>query len=189
MRRGRKAEPGRGGAPDGGRGVLPEPVERDLVSELSLRVLSQVAPHEVPLFKATSAAHFARAEGSRGKGPKDEMLGFGLDMAMLTPAVLAVVTPVVHFVVAEVAETAKEEALHSVGHFVRRLLRRGKTAEGEGSPERPDTSPPDDPAPALSPEQVRRARDLAWERALQLGIPGETASLLADSIAGSLVTA
>ena len=187
MRRGDKGTREAGSASDAGRGGADEVTERDLIAELSLRVLSDVAPHEVPLFKATSAAHFARPEGSRHKGPKDEMLGFGLDFAMLTPAVLGVVTPVVHFLVAEVAETAKEEASQSVGQFVRRLLRRDKSADADA--EAIASPSPEDQPPALSAEQVRRARQLALERAVQLGVPQETAALLADSIAGSLVVA
>ncbi len=163
---------------------MTDPTERDLIAELSRLVLSDVAPQELPLFPSTSAAHFAQPEPSRRTGPKDETLGFGIDVTLLTPAVLAVVTPVVRFLLDAVADSTKEEASASVARFVRRLFRRDKAGAD------PDAEVPEEAeAGGLSPEQVLRARDLALGRALQLGVPEGTAQLLADSIAGSLVAA
>ncbi len=161
---------------------MAHPLERDLVCELSRLVLADLAPQELPLFHATSAAHFDDPERFRRRSNKDEMLGFGLDVALLTPAVLGVVTSVVRFLVDEVAESAKEEASASVIQFVRRAFRRHKAA-AEAAPAAPEDA---QPLP-LSTDQVREARQLALERALQMGVPEGTASLLADSIAGSLV--
>jgi hypothetical protein len=180
MRWGKNTEPER---ERGGVDPVDDTVERDLISELSLQVLTDVAPQEVPLFGATSAAYFARPGGSRRKGRRDEMLGFGLDMAVLTPAVLGAVTPVVRFLVAELAETAKDEASASLGQFVRRLFRRRRSDAGN------DGERGEQAATILTADQVRRARELARDRAVQLGVPQETACLLADSIAGGLLAA
>src|SRR5262245_61215983 len=83
--------------------------QHPLIAELARDILNQIAPHELPLFRATSEAYFRRATRSlKGQGARDELLGFGTgkEVSFVTPIALAVTDAVVAFVAAHVGPTA-----------------------------------------------------------------------------------
>ena len=54
--------------------------QSQLVEEIARDLVGQIAPHELPLFRATSAAYFRRSARSfKTQGARDEMLGFGTE--------------------------------------------------------------------------------------------------------------
>ena len=115
-----------------------------------------------------------------GKG-RDEMLGFGVEVALatLTPVALSVAREVIAFVSAEVAREAKEESAPVVREAVRRLFRRQRRGpEGGGTPKA-----------ELTGAQLGAVHRIALEKALQLQLPRDQAELLADAMAGDLATA
>jgi hypothetical protein len=156
---------------------LPSEAENELVADLARLALEQAAPEELVLFPETAEEYFRDPQAVLDPGRRDEALGFGLDIAMLTPYVLAVATPVIRFLVSTVAEAAGEEAKPLVTRIVRRLFRRSDSASEAAS---------EVPAP-LSAEQARRVRELAYQRAKGLGLDDDRAALLADSVVGGLI--
>jgi hypothetical protein len=155
---------------------LPPEAETELVAELARLALEQAAPEELVLFPETAEEYFKDPQAVLDPKRRDEALGFGLDLAMLTPFVLAVATPVIRFLASTVAEAAGQEAKPLVTRLVRRLLRR------------PDPAPEaTEPAPPLSTDQVRQVREIAYQRAKNLGLDEDQAVLLADSVVGGLV--
>ena len=87
--------------------------QSQLVEEIARDLVGQIAPHELPLFRATSAAYFRRSARSlKTQGARDEMLGFGTDTAVtfLTPIVPAVTNEVVEFVAASVKTSAAADS-------------------------------------------------------------------------------
>jgi hypothetical protein len=156
---------------------LPPEVENELVAELARLALEQAAPEELVLFQETAEEYFRDPQGVLDRGRRDEALGFGLDMALLGPYVLAVATPVVRFLASTVAGAVGEELKPMLARLVRRLLRQ------------PDSGPEGDgqAPPPLSPDQARRVRDIAYRRARELGLAEGQAELLADSVVGGLV--
>jgi len=155
-------------------GVEPDfEVPRPLVEELARRALADAAPEELVLFEETAAQYFADPEGAVNPSRRDEALGFGLDLAMLTPYVLAVVTSCLGFLVKTVAETATTEATKpAIGDMLRRLTRQ---APREG----------DQPV-RLSSQQAEGVRRIAFGRAQDLGLSQERARVLADAVVGGL---
>jgi hypothetical protein len=151
--------------------------EQALVKELAETVLAEAAPEELALFEETAQEYFQNPERVLRARGADEPVGFGLDIAMLTPYVLAVVTPVVSFLVSTVADSAKEEMKPRVAALVRRLFRRGTES---GSEQRNAAQP-------LTPEQARQVRQIAYQRATTVGLPEPTAALLADSVVGGIL--
>ena len=158
-------------------------VDDELVAEVARDLVAKTAPHELPLFRATSEEYFKDPE--RALSPpeaKDETLGFGVGiaLAMITPVALEVVKSVIAFVSAEVGKTAKEESEPLIRNAVRRLFRRGKDpAEASG------------PQPAtigLNEEQLAEVRRVALEKAEQLKLAKDKAELLADALVGELAT-
>lgn len=146
--------------------------DRSLVEELAQLVLEQAAPEELVIFDESAAEYFA--DPARVLDPKrrDEAVGFGLELAMVTPYVFAVVTSCLGFMVRTVAETATSEAAKpAIGDLLRRFVRRGP---GGGD------------ATSLSKDQADGVREVAFGRAKDLGLSEEQARLLADAVLGGL---
>ena len=98
-----------------------------------------------------------------------------MDIALITPVVLAVVRPVVAFLAGAFVEAAGEGVRP---HLVRRLRRLFHIDD-------PEVRAVDDPS-ALTPEQLREVREVAFARARDIGLEEPRARLLADAVAGGL---
>jgi hypothetical protein len=163
--------------------------ERDLVRSLAAAVLAQAAPEELAVFDETVDEYFSDPDGVLTAARRDEAVGFGLDLAMMTPYVLAVVVPVVQLLAGIAGEAVHQEVAPVARGFVRRLIRRsGSPIPAGGSPENADP-PAGSPlgTPRLSAEQGRQVRAVAFARAVALGVPEPQAGLLADAVTGGLV--
>lgn len=148
-----------------------------VASDMARDAVARTAPHELPLFRATSTAFFERADWSRlDQQVQEDLLGFGMaDVAtMVTPAALLVAAQVTGFLVTTLQQALADESGELIGEQVQRLFARFRSA--------------DEPAP-LTPEQLARVREMAFTRARQMRLPEQQANLLADAIVGSLVTA
>lgn len=159
--------------------ALPPDQERVLVTELAEAVLDQAAPEELIVFDETAQEFFQNPERMLNPKTRDEPVGFGLEIGLLTPYVLAVVSPVVSFLITVVADSVKEASKTATGEWVRSLFKR-----------KADTPAADaSSVPALTSEQARRVHEIAFERATTLGLPQATAQLLADSVVGGVLVA
>jgi hypothetical protein len=159
------------------RNSVPTGDERGLVAELAQAVLERTAPEELIVFSETADEYFRDPEAVLDPKRRDEAVGFGLDLALLTPFVLAVATPVVRFLLDAAAEAVHEEAKASIAGVVRRLLRRDATAATAV------------PGLALSGTQLRSLRELAYARAVAVGVADPQAALIADAVVGGVATA
>ncbi len=152
-----------------------------LVRDLAGAVLATQAPDELPILDLTSEEFFADPDAALAADRRDESLGFGIELAMLTPVVLAVVTPVVQFLVDLARDTftdaAKQEVTPRVAAWLRRVTHRD------------DEKPVGPPSAGLTETQARAVHDLAHRRALDLGLDESRAGLLADAVVGGLVVA
>ena len=163
-----------------------EAVEVDLAAELARDVVAKTAPHELPLFEATSEEFRRDPERAlAGDEAKDEMLGFGVDVAltMLTPVALVVAKDVVTFLTAEIGRVAKEESRPLIAERVRTLFRRSAGGDGDGEAAALAAEPVD-----LTDEQLAEVHRIALEKAQQLKLSADKADLLADSLVGELAT-
>ena len=148
--------------------------QRSLVVELAQLVIEQAAPEELVLFQETSTEYFADPDGVVDPRRRDEPLGFGLDLAMVTPYVLAMVTSCLAFLARSVAETAASEAAKpAIGDLLKRFLR----------PRHPG---PDAEVSALTRDQAESVRQVALGRAKDLGLSEQQSRLLADAVLGGL---
>jgi hypothetical protein len=156
------------------------PSDDVLVEVLARSAVEQVAPEELPLFRATSEAYFADPSSLQQGGSRDDMLGFGVDAALVlvSPVALQVAKEVVVFVVAQFREAAREEGEGAIRRFVARLVHRDTEEKDDG-----------EPVPELTDEQLEQVRALALEKARSLRLSDTKATLLADSLVGSLATA
>jgi hypothetical protein len=82
--------------------------------------------------------YFAEPDAVLSPKRRDESLGFGLEVGLLTPYVLAALTPVVDYVASIVLATAREEARPRIEALVRRIFRpRARPAGSPGGPPTP----------------------------------------------------
>jgi hypothetical protein len=154
----------------------------ELVVEVARELVARTAPQELPRFRATSAAYLDDPQKVlRAKGGRDEMLGFGVEAAVLflTPVALEVAKTVVSYLAAEIRGVVEKETSDAIARRVHGLFHRS------------ESGPEDDPAVpsamrGLTEEQLARVHDLALEKARALQLPEAQAGLLADAMVGSL---
>jgi hypothetical protein len=155
-------------------------LDQQLATELAELVLAQVAPEELVILDDTAWDYFADPRATLDPRRRDEPLGFGVDVTLVCPYVLAVAGPVVTYLGSLVADGVHDAATSVIADRVRRLFRRpvsGYAASIAGAA----------PEVALTPEQGRRIRGTTLERARALGLPDAQAGVLADAIVGSLI--
>jgi hypothetical protein len=147
--------------------------------DLARAAVGRVAPEELPLFAATSEIYRADPGAVEAETQRDELLGFGGEIAMaITPVALSVAGAVTRFLIEQLREVAGSESQDALHRLLRRVL---GTDDG-------DADAAAAPAP-LSKEQLRAVRRVALERARRLALPEAQAELLADAMVGGLVTA
>jgi hypothetical protein len=179
--------------------VSPGPASfQDVVIDVATAVVHCVAPEELVVLPETAREFFADPQSVLGTRERDEPLGFGIDLALLSPYVLAVGGPVVSYLASVVGEAGKDAAVEVVkpviAERIRGLLRRSDAsvgiASGAAAPPVAASVLPSAGAsqsePVLSVEQVQRVRELARDRARAVGLADAQADLLADAFVGCL---
>ncbi|MFP5282081.1 MAG: hypothetical protein ACLGIF_01365, partial [Actinomycetes bacterium] len=156
--------------------VLPADQERALATELAETVVGQVAPEELLVFRETAAEYHDNPDRVLHPRRRDEPLGFGLEMELLSPYVLAVAGPVVGYLLSVAKETITEGSTTLVSEWIRGLFR---------TKEKPAAADAEDSA-ALTPQQARRVHEITYQRATLLGLPEDRAVLLADAVVGGV---
>lgn len=154
---------------------------KELIYELSRDVVIQIAPQELPLFRAHSEAYFKDPQKAlQSQSAKDEMLGFGPSGAvvLLTPIALAVISDVIAFLVEEFKKAAQGESASWIYDTVKAMFKKFRPAEKEEK-EKPMS---------LTPEQLAQVRHIVVKKARQLKLSDERARTLADTVVGGLAT-
>jgi hypothetical protein len=160
--------------------MLVENVSDQLVVEVARGVVREVAPQEMPLFRANSDLYFKDpSKALSGATSGDQLLGFGtgVEVTLLTPVVLSVVSLVIKALTAELAKSVAHEGAVAIDERVKRLFIRFRT-----------DARADEPQP-LTPSQLQRIRTMAYDEACRLHLSQDEARLLADSTVGGLVVA
>jgi hypothetical protein len=156
--------------------------QNQLIADLARDIVAQTAPQELPLFRTMSAAYFKNPEKLlKGQSEKDEMLGFGVAgvVIMLTPTILAIMSQVVQFIITEVQKSVATNSADVINDLVSKMFKKFRPAEKKDR----------ENLPALTTEQLKRVRNMAYQEARKLALSDAQAGLLADSIVGSLVVA
>jgi hypothetical protein len=206
---------------------MSEPAQNQLVADLARDLVAQVAPQELPVFRANSAAYFRDPRKAlTGHTGKDDMLGFGVGnvVGFLTPVVLSVLTDVVQYLSQEVSKNLQTESAPVIQDAVKRLFKKFRSpdkaqeqAGAQAPAQEPESAPPvtevvataaaaepqapspaveatlpvEPPAPvvAVTPAQIKQVWQMVHDKAIVLKMADSKAKLLADTVAGGLVTA
>jgi hypothetical protein len=166
--------------------AMPGNIERDLVGELAQAALRLVSPEELAVFQETEADYYRDPESFWHTRHRDEAVGFGIELELLTPYVLVVGIAVVRFLASAVADAVREDLRDQlepvIATMVRRLFRRGSPS-GDRDPEAPEHGA----SLGRTAEQGHEVRRVALQQARRLGLDEEKAALLADAFAGALL--
>jgi hypothetical protein len=192
--------------------------QEQLVEALAKDLVAQIAPQELPLFRATSQAYFQNSNRLfKGQDPKDEMLGFGVgeSVTLLTPFILSILVEIVKYLSNEFASTVKTEGASYINEMVKQSFQKFRrqpplTSAAEEvagtagvDQQETDLSQPagtsaepsgfqssDAPAPpSLTKEQLNQIYEVALQKARDLKLSESRATLLADSVIGTLALA
>lgn len=150
--------------------------ERELATDLARRALTRTAPEELLVFDEVAEEYFADPRRAVAGDTRDEAVGFGLDLGMMTPAMLAVAVIAVRTVATILGTAVTEEGTSLTRRGLRRLF--GIEA-GEATPAH---------SVGLSAEELAAVQRSARDGAVALGLAPEQAKLLADAITGDLAT-
>jgi hypothetical protein len=157
------------------------PVDDALIAGVARNAVERAAPEELPLFRPVSEAFFEDPDALDRPGGGDQLLGFGVDAAvvLVTPVALSVARDVVRFVGDQLRKRLATEGEGTVQKALDRIFKRG----GDDKQEPGEHAPPE-----LTDEELERVRAIALEKARQLKLAPDKAELLADSIVGGLAT-
>lgn len=160
---------------------MTDQVENQLIAELSRKIVIEIAPEERRAFNAISEAYFKDPQKTlKGDGGGDALLGFGIGeiTLLLTPIILEVIKEVLKDLLKDTITQKSPTLLEKLRIFVERLF--GVNSLQSTPPQSGQLLSP------LSQEQLSQARQRACESAIQLGVDGNKASLIADSVVASL---
>jgi hypothetical protein len=143
-----------------------------LIAELTQAALTTAAPDELAVFDETAQEYFDDPQAALTAAKGDAAVGFGLELAMLTPVALAIGSAVFQAVIDQVSGRAIQAGQRGVVGLLRKVLRR--------------EAPPAELG--LTPAQAQHLKLVALQQAHALGLPEAQARLLADSFVGALVT-
>lgn len=157
--------------------------QNQFAATLARDLVSQMAPEEIPLFRATSEAYFKDPQATLKDGEsREEMLGFGTAeaLSLLTPVAIAVSIEMLKFLTEEVKKSFKAESSSMVNDVVKGMFKRFRPA---AAPQALAFSP------ALTTEQLREVHQVVFHKARQLRIGESRAKQLADLLIADLVIA
>lgn len=151
--------------------------QNQLVAEIAYEQVIKNAPREKPLFTAVRNQYFKDPERAiKHETGKEEKLDFGLGAAMLmSPIILAVVEEVVKFITEEVKKAFRDESSSFIHETVRKIFKKPIPASDEK-----------EKVPNLTVEQLKKAHNKAYERALVF-LPEKEAEQIADSVVFSIL--
>ena len=147
---------------------------RELSSQMARLVIERAAPDELLTFDEVAEEYYADRQSTLMLNKKDEAVGFGLELALLTPFALALAEFVIGFVGDLLRDVAKDQAKSAVSGALKRVMR-ARTAQA---------APPGEVE--LTKEQRTRVFTAAREQASRLGLDEDKAVLLGNAIIGVL---
>lgn len=143
---------------------------RQLITEVTKGVVAQTAPEELELFDEMTEQYFQdptppKQSDSQG----DDALAFGLEYTIIavTPAVTAMVSVVLSFLLQEVVKATREESTALIKQKLKELFNWNT------------------PAP-LSKKQLEQVKARAADEGVKFGLSAEQAKNMADALIGQL---
>ena len=132
--------------------------QNELVGDIARDVVTQLAPQELPIFRAVRDAYFANPESAlKNLKSEDGVLGFGLDPTafLFTPVVLHVLSEIVQFLIPIAKKAVQDRVGSEVAELSKRLFNKLKIAVFAPIPNARESV-----AMQVNPELFRRVRSV-----------------------------
>jgi hypothetical protein len=155
---------------------------RELVYQVSLQILEQIAPEEVEIFPELAEEFYTNPELPELSGNStDDELAFGLDGSLIpvSHAIISAVIYVLNYLVTDVLKEAKGEISEALKTKIKALFENEKL---DGKPKKGKITP------ILTKEELELVKKMARKQARIFGLGEADARKLADALVGSLAT-
>lgn len=153
--------------------------EKQIIIDISLDVISHIAPEETSLFKANTQVFIGNI-GKRKRINQDESLGFGIgeSVTLLTPIVISVTNEIVKSIYSQVGQSVKDKSMNfakKTCKFFLEIFNKNKKSKNINTA-----------ILTLTSEQLVVLRKIAIDKAKNLKLSDSKSELLADAIISSL---
>jgi len=101
--------------------------QNEMVGDIARDVVTQLAPQELPIFRAVSEAYFANPDHAlKNLKSEDGVLGFGLDPTafLFTPVVLHVLAEILQFLVPIAKKAVQDRLGLEIAEISKRMFKR-----------------------------------------------------------------
>ena len=115
-----------------------------LARQLAWGAVTRMAPDELPLFDDLNRQYQLAGDKIAENRNRDEPVGFGLELGLLTPYLLVAATAAAKFLMSSALEAAGEEVKASLKRLIGRLLDPGSSAKAPFMTS-PSLTPPSGP--------------------------------------------
>ena len=141
--------------------------ERAVVEDLARRALAQAAPDELPLFDETAQQYFADPASVLDPKPRDESVGFGIELALLTPFLIEMATAAVRALGAMFGDAVKAEGTPVVRSLHPQAVPAARSGRFAGTaravePGPVQTNPRGRRRPGRRTGTLRRSKPVCW---------------------------
>lgn len=154
---------------------------RKFIKDISKHIVAESAPEELELFNELIAEYFADpTPPDLTDSGSDDALAFGIGevLVAVTPAIAAMVTAVLTYVLTEATEVIKVESAEKIKKRIKNIF----------SPEKKDKEDSDRPQP-LTKDQLEQVKKLARRQAKKFGMEPAQANKMAEALIGAIVLA
>lgn len=159
-----------------------------LSMEMTRYLVAKVAPDELPIYRELVHAEIPKdVAGPKNGTDKEDVLGFGFGLVLVPIAAYAwqIVQSLLPVLETEAASIVRKEGHDVASELLRRKLRAIFKLDG---PPQPASTPAADVPLEFTPAQRSEIRRATLEKAHELQLDDQRASLMADAIVGALET-
>ena len=153
--------------------------QKVLLNEAAYRLVSEIAPEEIPIYVEVRNEYFADPEGFvRPSQGDDEVLGIGEVIAIktITKIVFPILNPILSYLLNAVTETVQEELGEEASNWIKTLF----------TPEQP-------PQPIFDQAELEviaaTINEIATTEAARLGLEPQQAQTVSDAVIARLALA
>ncbi len=157
------------------RAKLQSDESRELSSQLARLIIERMAPDELLTFDEIAEEYHKNPQSTLMLNKKEEAVGFGLELVLLTPFALGVAEFIIGFVGELLRDVFKDASKPAVSSALKRVFLG-----------RSDEVPPPPDEVELTDEQRERIFEAATGQATRLGLDENKAVLLGNAIIGVL---
>ena len=155
---------------------------RSIITEVSFGIINEIAPEESDFFYDISDAYYTDPGLLKSDKSREDPVGFGIEgvIEMMSPATIGIVTTVITYIATELFGVAKGAVTDELKIKIKSLFNKNKDKVKSDNSENKSS-------PILTPEQLKKIHEKAFNEGLALNLSKEKATGLANALIASIV--